>query len=319
MKKNPRTSFPGRPLPYNIGDAMSYNPLQDSRLRETVEAVRPGSGDLADPAMGELVDRMAAEPQLEVLFRRLKRFDVRLAERLEDVPVPDGLARRIAERLAEESVEAGGAVAASAARPAPDAVPAAENAPTDTESTAGSGEAGTGRVSRRWLAAGIGLLAAAASLFAAAWIGYLSTPAITHEALLAAARERFLAEQRAFAEGEGPPSQAVVRASAPATRPPSSAVVRMRGMRWREAGEMLGRRAVAYDFPGREWPQATLYVLEAEAVKPLAMRPPRRPPSSTGGVSVAAWRQGDLLYVLAVRGGASTYRRLVSPPRRPLT
>jgi hypothetical protein len=253
--------------------------------------------------MAELAERLAIDREVEALFRRAKRFDVRLAEALDDVPVPEGLAGRIVERL--RCIQ--GASEQSVTHEPAEHTVSVTRRPART------------RHRRRALLVGGGMIAAAASLTAIVWVGVNASPSLTEDALLTAGRERFLADQRAFADGQGPRSQPLTRQSMPREMPPSSAVVRTRSMRCREAGHLLGRPAVAYDYPGRATPRATLYVVRAAAAEPLPMRPPADPPISTGGVSIAAWQQGELIYVLAVRGGASTYRRLIAPPRHPLT
>ena len=292
---------------------MLNDPLQDDRLLQTMEAVRAGSDDLSDPAMADLAARLADSPEIVERYRWLKRLDARLAEALDDVPVPAGLAAAIVGRLAE--VEAQRSDAASVPPKAADDAAV----PGETELAVATHRAP--RVSRRWLLVGGGLVAAA-SLFIGLWVGYFSTPRLTESTVLTAMRERFHADQKGFAEGGiSATLHAVTAESIPAELPPSPAVVLIRGMQWREVGNVIGHRTVAYDFPSRrgDIPAATLYVMRASPDEPLATRPPEQPPISTGGVTLGSWQQGELLYVLAVRGGASTYRRLIAPPRHPLT
>ena len=78
---------------------MSDQPIQDPRIREAMEACRPGSDDLEDPALVFLAEQLAADPKLGHVFERLQRLDGTVAEAFGDVPVPDGLADRITARL----------------------------------------------------------------------------------------------------------------------------------------------------------------------------------------------------------------------------
>jgi hypothetical protein len=67
------------------------------RLREQIDACRPGSGDLSLPALAELA--RAAEHDLAVAdeLARSQRFDAKVHAALHDIPVPTGLAQRLLE------------------------------------------------------------------------------------------------------------------------------------------------------------------------------------------------------------------------------
>jgi len=308
---------------------MNNRPLNDEQLHQLMEAVRPGSDDLAEPEMAELLARLAVDDELGDAFLGLKQFDSRMQEAVADVSVPEGLADRLKHVLAREASRPS-SVAISASSDAPLGEAAETDLPTASSSLS-SGPAGRAarrrpRGRRRLLTAIGGLVAAASVALVTVWLGSGGLAPITEEALIEAARARFLAHPGETAEVDRPSAG---RATAEQSQlaqdyPPSQAVARVRGLAPREAGEILGRRAVAYDLGashrrGRAAPQATLYVLRGQTADPLAIRPPLRPPASSGGITLAAWRQGDLVYVLAVRGGTNAYRRLIAPPSGPLT
>ena len=78
---------------------MTDQPIHDERLLEAIEACRPGSDDVADPALSYLADALAADPELEKLYQRLQQVDATLAGLFRDVPVPEGLQERLAARI----------------------------------------------------------------------------------------------------------------------------------------------------------------------------------------------------------------------------
>ena len=115
---------------------MDHPPKHDERLLEALEACRPGSADLSDPALAHLAAEIAVDPALERLYERLQQIDARVAAAFQEVPVPAGLAERISERLAEaEHVrDSGGRRADGTAGDCPDF-----RAPTAYEAQRGRG------------------------------------------------------------------------------------------------------------------------------------------------------------------------------------
>ena len=79
---------------------MKNRPIPDERILEAIEACRPGSDDVADPALAYLAAAMAADPELENLYARLQQVDGMLTADFRRVPVPEGLDHRLLERLA---------------------------------------------------------------------------------------------------------------------------------------------------------------------------------------------------------------------------
>ena len=63
--------------------------------------------------------------------------------------------------------------------------------------------------------------------------------------------------------------------------------------------------------------RVTLLVVRARTVG-LGPVPPPRPAFASQGRAIAAWQEGDLLYVLVVEDPAGGYRRFVNPDPGPL-
>ena len=261
---------------------MSNDPIHDERVLEALEARRPGSEDRSLPELG-LKQLLEANPQLRVLQRRIEQADVQIGAAMHEVPVPEGLASNILAAL--------------------------ETAREQSVSPRRFGNRG-----RRWFIAS-GLAALAASIVVAVWLGAPHAGPLDESGVLDGACRRFLSEVEAdratgrlLAESE-PPEQFAM----------SRAVARVPELRWRDVRGLMGRQAVAFDFPGAEGRRATLYVLAGASSDIVRTRPPANPIQPTGGVSASVWREGDRLYVLVVRGDARSYRRLIYAPSGPLT
>ncbi len=83
---------------------------------------------------------------------------------------------------------------------------------------------------------------------------------------------------------------------------------------WRPVKGFLGRdlNGVAYGMTLRGF-TATLYAIPAR-VTSLPSAPPQQI-MATGGWATAAWQEGNLVYVLVVRGDAQAYRSFIRVPR----
>jgi hypothetical protein len=93
--------------------------------------------------------------------------------------------------------------------------------------------------------------------------------------------------------------------------PISRYVYRLPGTRWRPVHGFLRRNlsGVAYDLVYRG-AAATLYVMPQQSPS-LPNAPPQRIGAATGNRALAAWQEGDLLYVLVVEGDERTYQSFV--------
>lgn len=298
---------------------MDNPPIPEDRILEAIEACRPGSDDLADPALAHLAEKLEATAELKGLYERIQRVDAGLAAAFHDVAVPEGLAQRITDRLATSHRRV-------AKEPPPNPRPGEVALPANEETSqkpapppAAAMPAQPRPLSRRWLLAAGGLVTVAAGLFVAVWIvggsQECDEPIVLREAMDRFRDEIERAESLAAVQGHllsdphHPP---------PSAYPISRDVLRVRGIRWRPISGFLGRSGVAYDLPGPDGTtQATLYVVEL-TVPDLGALPPAAPRRNTGGYSAAAWQAGQLLYVLAVRGGKGAYGSCLIPPG-PLT
>jgi len=275
---------------------MPDQPIHDPRIVEAIEACRPGSDDLKDPALAPAAARLEADPELRGVFERLQRLEATLAEAFRDVPIPDGLAGRITDRLA--AVRNGQSASAEHRGSMKTAVPGPMAHVVRPRR----------RVLRRWLLAGAVSVAAAASLMVAVMLESPEQVVANEGAVLAEALE--------FFENDNGQGELVRRVPPPDTHPPDADfdVSRFPQMRWRWVEGFLGRNAVAYDVARPGGPRATLYVVK-QTVPGLPVALPSTPSASpsraAGNLSVSAWQAGALLYVLVVDGGPERYNRYV--------
>jgi hypothetical protein len=72
----------------------------DERLVLALEACRPGSHDLEDPAMAPLASKLASDPGVADLHDRLQCLDARITMAFHDLPVAGDLAGRVVACLA---------------------------------------------------------------------------------------------------------------------------------------------------------------------------------------------------------------------------
>ena len=102
-----------------------------------------------------------------------------------------------------------------------------------------------------------------------------------------------------------------VRATEPGERPLDRAV---RGMprRWCQIATRYDSKTIVYDLapPGAD--QAVVFCMRSKAgTTSLPNAPPWKAFSASGGLTLGVWRRGDMVYVLAVRGGPRRYREFI--------
>ena len=272
---------------------MAEPPNRDLRLLEAMEACRPGSDDVEDPALAFLAEQLASDPELAELFERLNRVDSGVAEAFGDVPLPEGLADRIVARLAA----ANNGKKAPVARPKPQGSTVQE--PLDEAAKRPP------RLRRRWVLAGAVAAAAAASVIVALVLPPGEPQDLDPQSVVDGAREFFQVDQDADAQlvADVPPPEAY-------PTDPDFDVRRFRRLRWRSIRGFLGREGVAYDLGGPRTPRATLYVVQRN-VPGLPPAVPPRPASTTGGLVISAWQRDHLLYVLVLEGEPGIYQNLL--------
>jgi len=287
---------------------MESSPHYDQRIIEALEVCRPGSDDVADPALRVLADAIEADPEVAQLYARLQEVDRRVAAAFADVPVPEGLERRLLERLgvASDQGVSPGEDAGRGLEQTPGVLTAADSAtPEPQPETTLQPRPMAPRPARRargWLLAGGGAAVAAALVAGAMMVFSEGGPDYTTQAVRDEAIRFFSQESPEAGRRDEPPS----------SYPLSSAMARLPGfeVEWRWVSGLLESRGVAYDFRGPRGVRATLYVLNRQ-VAGLPAAPTLRP-YTTGGCSVEAWQEGGLLYVLVVNSGdRRTYQQFL--------
>ena len=283
---------------------MGNDPTADPRIVEAMEACRPGSDDLTDPAMEALRRQLSDSPELSRTYQRLQRLDQALADAFRDVPVPEGLQDRILARLAAAGVQHG---------------PPEASLSRDAEGVSVPRTGSRRSWRRRWLI-GTCAVAAAAAMVLGVLLHLQRSDKFNKSDMLSSAIEFFTNDAR---EGghpmsgpvQPPPGLPFSRALAAIFAPVETRFV---DMRWRAVHGFLNREAVAYDLVGRRGVSATVYVATC-SVDGLATEVPLRPMLSTGQSSASAWQEGNLLYVLVVDGGIQDYERFFAGAGGPLT
>lgn len=264
--------------------------MVEKRILEALDACRPGSDDLRQPELTDAAEQIAGDPELTRLREHIETLDAKIGAAMGDVPVPADLAARLLARLPAEQPESEAARDETAATP---------NEP-----------AATPRGRFGWKRAAAALTLAAALLVGATLALFDRAPSqLTPDGVRRFAQQRYEELSR---EGDWREL-----ASAPLDRYPTSRRVAGRARRWRRLPNAVDPRAVAYDLtPRGSKYRTTLMVLHTQ-VAGLSNLPPKDP-FWTQGRLIAAWRQGNLLYVLVLEapdgGGAGLplrYRQLV--------
>jgi len=279
---------------------MKEEPQPDLRstILDALEVCRPYSDDLADAAMAAAADQLRGSAELAARFRHQERLDARIAAAFVDVPVPDGLAERILQGLAEAPAPQAEETFAAVEEPGP-AEPLAV--------VAGAGP----RVSRRWLVLGTAGIVAATVMITAAVL-HVRLPQVDRPNMLDAAIQFFDGDWEELAGG-----RPIAGAAPGGGFPLSPHVLQGDWVRRRNVSEFLGRRGVAYDLTRPGGPRATLYVVKYPLVG-LPSRPSREPTLTTHDRSTSAWQAGPTLFVLVVEGGPRTYRAYLNLPSGPV-
>jgi hypothetical protein len=261
-----------------------------TELREQIDACRPGSDDLALPGLADLAlavggDRAAASDRaVAEELDRSQQFDRAVISALHDVPVPGDLLERLLAQAERNKALVASEVATEANAPSP----AASSTPAK-------------RGFRRWILAGVGLAALAASLLALGL--FLPEPArdVSQSELAEAAADW-------FSEAADPASTWTAYTT---KRAPHNAL-RELPKRSRQMQTAFGP-ATVYDLSSSRG-GAFLVVLSTRDrfdVDPLPFADVR---GASRGFSIGAWQSGGQLFVLVSKNGVRLDELLRRPP-----
>jgi hypothetical protein len=272
---------------------MSLSP----QLREQIDACRPGSDDLALPALADLAAALPGDAALREEFARSRQFDQAVAAALHDLPVPAGLAERL--------------LAAMVARGSQAEVDGADlDGPLGADRAEGVVEVASRPTTSFWrrplsrrawhyAAASAAVLLVAGSLGTWRWRG---TPHEITPDLLAASLESWT-----NAAAAGRPVTALPRGY----KLPATLVARP--VSYHPFTTHQGWRAFAVNLSRPPAPAATLFIVRSRAKARLAAAP--RSISASGGRAAFAWQAGGLVYVLVLDRGLRMEDYL-APPRQ---
>jgi hypothetical protein len=266
--------------------------MNEREIHEAMDACRSGSDDLSLPEMAALASRLDQDAELRARFARSQEFDAALGAAFQDVPLPEGLEERLLARLAFEN----NVVEPATDTRSPDDVDAASPASQTQSATA------------RQIIWRAGLAISAVAVVVAMMAVFLTPneiPALNPTDLTSkgVAYVQSAIEADDWRIGEPPDDY-----------PPSKFVlVPVHG--WQQVVTDYDREAVAYDVTPRDGPTATLLVLRPGGeVYGFPSGPPGRPQSTTGGRSIAAWQQDELVFLLVIagEGHADAYQRMTN-------
>jgi hypothetical protein len=278
---------------------------------------------------------------------RSQRLDQSISDAMHDLPIPTGSVDRLLAKLnvpagpakpataanatsatASASATPPGPLAPSSANPANGgaampSVATGKKAPPEknADDYEASSEDPPGRSSprRKWK---LGLIEVSvfvlvASLGAVAY--FFTGSQVAYNA------DQIVGEVKHFADNEQPDDWQPIPASAPpailAKFPfAAGSGLTVKPTSWRHVRDLLSRSGVAYDLRSGAI-AATLYVVEldppnrfAPRFEHLAAAAPTTALVDSGGWAVSTWAQGDLLYVLVVKGGPQHYKAFVAQP-----
>jgi hypothetical protein len=242
--------------------------------REQIDACRPGSDDLALPALASLATALESDRALAEEMARSQRFDQSVAAAMHDLPVPAGLAERLLAKLSAAGLdeidveEAANEKVALATPPRP--------------------------ISRR-VALG-GVLATSLLVLIALAIQFRPEPSrrITAEELSSFATQWSADVNNPAGSWQKLKAGETVKGFVPPT------AVLQPAKSWQSLKTTLGETAVAYDVSPRLGRRAVLFVVRTKHVYPVQSLPYSHLTNMSGSVSAAAWQSKGFLYVLVI-------------------
>jgi hypothetical protein len=249
------------------------------KLRELIDACRPGSQDLHAPHMLDAAQQVAADESARSLYDATQRQDALLAQAFGDVEVPDGLAERLLAALGRTPPQP------AASSPLAEIANADPQAPeiADTFAAAPSRR----RLLGRWLAA----VAIAGSLVFAVWTVWRREAPLDDARLAALARD-WIERVESSQEKLGWQSFDAAQFPQLAWRP----------QRWAELPTSLDGHAKVFDFPYRSGRRLLIFQITADVQTALPPVPFHGLPN-TGPWQLGAWQENGILYVAVTNHG----------------
>jgi hypothetical protein len=279
-----------------------------NELREEIDACRPGSADLALPGLARLADAAQSNPEVAGEIARSQRFDGLLAEALDDVPIPAGLAERLLARAASQRLQASVEAALVSADPAATSATVSLAPATESADLAASPERPTRRrVLWRFAVAGsVALAMAAIALVVGPFVWGPAVPRVVSQQDLLAEAGVWMDQSAA---GNVVWRKATEKAPEGFAKP--TAVV-VKTQKWRSFRTGTGDAAVAHDLSVGNT-RATLFVVATTARYPVGPLPFTTVPGATGGRQIAGWQSSTHLYVLVIEAGPAPEQYLRRP------
>jgi len=270
--------------------------MNEKQIREALDACRPGSDDLSLPDLAPLARTVAESTQWRAAFENVRKSDTAIAQALHEVAIPAGLeARLLAAVKAAHEAQPGGTL------PHDLAPPLQHHAGQPQSSTAVS-PAKTRHVSRRtWLTV---VATVAATVLVAAWgfDHWRRPPAMNAENL----------GFEALAWSQNLSADWLDMSEAKQMNRPVDRQIRFKPHGWQLVATSHDATTVAYDLTGTRG-TAMLFVLSPAAIPEALSSSAIRIPS-TGGWGVAAWKNGDFVYVLLVEERRQKLDRYLASP-----
>jgi hypothetical protein len=282
-----------------------------TRIREGLDACRPGSSDLTsgDVTGSELelaAQALASNTEVRRDFERIGQWDAAIGKVMERVAIPAGLADRILVRLREGAERVSDVGLLQAGISAAIANSASEIEPVEAkyqvERAAGYDELASQRWHVRNWSRGTLTIVSVAVLLVMTGIWVQLTAEIPFDVLA----------QR-WREGLGNKWQPVAQAPRDFPLPES-----MRGFssQWQWIDRLTPTPVVAYELTHGKAGKAMLYVARLSRPE-LQTSPPLSPQPGSVGQAIGYWRSGDIVYVLVAPDGLR-YQAFVRSSSAPL-
>jgi hypothetical protein len=253
----------------------------DKKQIEAIEALRPARDDLSILEMEFLAQALQSDPQLRQFADDVSRADKTISSAMHDVAIPAGLRDRILAALAVDSADWVAEIDHGISLPKP------------LNST---------RINRRvWIATGLSMGVVVATVLCAFLLG-------TFDAKPTIGREEVGVWIKAGLDDlDKNPAWAQNTKRAISPYPVSSRIKVSRRIEWHQLSATTLGKAPTQVAPLSQTGSVLLFAAQyvGEIDLPTA---PTRPYTSYRGWTCGFWREGELIYALAVRGSNSDYQ-----------